>query len=150
MFGQRKSRSKSLVVYLPVRLTELSPRESELYWANQYRVGTPEARRVFAQRTDRKVYSLRHPKLAGALTFSAPRSEVREILSKLLGAIDSRLIDGDIRKAGISEDLGIIESSDTDELNLLGQLLMGHTGDAVVEEEVDQRPKTAWSPFGKL
>lgn len=150
MFGQRKSRSKSMVIYLPVRLTELSPRESDIYWANQYRVGTPEARRVFAQRTDRRVYSLRHPKLAGSLIFSAPRSEVREILSKLLGAIDSRLVADDIRKAGISEDLGIIEDSDNIALADLGQLLLGDLNggtDMTVEEKKSDK---AWSPFGKL
>ena len=145
----RRSRGKSTTFYIPLKLIRLSGREADAYWANQFRIGTDSARRAYASRTGRSVFALKHPNLAGMLLFSAIESDLTQIMSKVIGAIDARLIDRELSKSELStlDDFGILSEEDMTSLSSLGSLF-GNISQP--QDECDEKKDQSWSPFSNI
>lgn len=146
----RRRRGKKFKIYIPLDIRELNPRESEVYWRSHYKVGNPDAIKAMVKRTRRAVYGLRHPKLSGIIYFSCIRKDLPMVLSKVIGAVDGRLIDADIAKAGF--DFDDVEESILSEED--SQALQSIFVDLVLGPEIENEPvkekKKAWTPFGCL
>lgn len=145
----RRSRKK-FKIYIPLDIRELNPRESEVYWKSHYKASSPEAVKAMVKRTQLAVYGMRHPKLSGIIYFSCIRRDLPQVLARVVGAVDGRLIDEDMAKAGVNfDDIedSILSDEDTQALE---SIFLDLVKDPEQENDHVKEKKRAWTPFGCL